>query len=66
MITTTPCDEGDHRRCPGKGLVRGELRPPNEPEAEPEKVWVRVGCECACHIMINKAEVKPHYMGEMR
>jgi hypothetical protein len=49
MITTTPCDQGHHSDCPGYGLVRGDLRPPHEPKATPNRVWVTVTCECACH-----------------
>lgn len=49
MITTTPCDDGNHEACQGRGLIQGILRPPHEPEHEGEKVWVTVRCGCRCH-----------------
>lgn len=50
MITTTPCDGGRHGECPGEGLVQGTLRPPHEPKAKGRQVWVRVPCDCSCHL----------------
>lgn len=40
VITTTVCDAGQHKDCPGQGLVSGK----GEDEG-----WVHVGCECRCH-----------------
>lgn len=49
MMTSLPCDEGQHESCDGRGLVQGILRPPHEPTARGRLEWVTVRCECACH-----------------
>lgn len=58
-VTTLACDGGRHAMCPGHGLVEGILRPPHEPDAEGERVWVTVGCDCPCHADASSRGQRP-------